>query len=144
MPMKTVSDLLNNKGHEVLSVAPDALVYDAIMKMAHHEIGALLVMESENIVGIISERDYARKIILQNRSSKSTRVSEIMSTNVVFAELNQSIDSCLSLMTHKRIRHLPVKGESSIEGMISIGDLVKEIISEQQSTIEELEKYIST
>jgi CBS domain-containing protein len=140
--MNTVGELLDKKGNKVLSITPDSMVYDAILKMAHYEIGALLVMDNENIVGIISERDYARKIILQNRSSKSTKVSEIMSSNVISADPGHSVEHCMSLMTEKRIRHLPVMAEGSIKGMVSIGDLVKEIISDQQSTIEFLETYI--
>jgi len=141
--MKTAGELLQAKGNSVLSVTPDSSVYDAILKMAHHEIGALLVMKDNNVVGIISERDYARKIILQNRSSKTTQVSEIMTTNVNYAEPDHSIEQCMSLMTQKRFRHLPVMKGNTVEGMLSIGDLVKEIISEQQSTIEFLEKYIT-
>ena len=142
--MITVGELLDAKGHEVLSISPEALVYDAILKLAHYEIGALLVIKGENIVGIISERDYARKIILQNRSSKSTKVSEIMSSNVLFAKPDHSIEQCMSLMTTNRIRHLPILKDNSIMGMVSIGDLVKEIISEQQSKIELLENYIKS
>lgn len=141
--MKTAGELLQAKGNDVLYVTPDSSVYDAILKMAHHEIGALLVMKDKNVVGIISERDYARKIILVNRSSKTTKVSEIMTTNVNYAEPDHSIEQCMSLMTQKRFRHLPVMKGNTVEGMLSIGDLVKEIISEQQSTIEFLEKYIT-
>jgi len=141
--MKTVGILLGKKGHDVHSIPPDSMVYDAILKMAKYEIGALLVIDNENIVGIVSERDYARKIILQDRSSKTTRVSEIMTPDVVYAEPDYSIEHCMSLMTQKRIRHLPILREHKIAGMISIGDLVKEIISDQQQTIEELQKYIT-
>lgn len=141
--MNTVGELLDAKGHEVLSIRPDATVYEAILTMAHYEIGALLVIDNGGIVGIISERDYARKIILQDRSSKTTRVADIMTSNVIMADVNDSVTYCMSIMTQKRIRHLPVYDGAAIAGMVSIGDLVKEIISEQQSTIEMLEKYIT-
>jgi len=141
--MKTVEDLLAKKGHDVLSIAPDALVYDAIIMMAKHEIGALIVIDGSRVVGIVSERDYARKVILQDRSSRSTRVEEIMTSNVVYAEPSRTIEECMSMMTQKRIRHLPIMNSDSLAGIISIGDLVKEIINEQQSTIELLERYIT-
>jgi len=110
--------------------------------LAQHEIGALIVKQGNRVVGVFSERDYARKIILQDRSSRSTRVEEVMTTNVVYAEPSQSIDDCMSLMTNKRVRHLPVMDHGSLVGIVSIGDLVREIISDQQSTIELLEQYI--
>ncbi len=141
--MKTVNDLLDEKGHEVLSISTDASVYDAILMMAQHEIGALAVIEYSKLVGIISERDYARKIILQDRSSRSTLVSEVMTTDLITADPEETIEDCMQLMTENRIRHLPVVNGNEIEGMISIGDLVKVIISDQQSTIEFLESYIS-
>jgi CBS domain-containing protein len=141
--MNTVGDLLERKGREVLSISPDALVYDAILKMAHYEIGALLVMQDGKVSGILSERDYARKIILQDRSSKSTRVSEIMTSNVFYAGPERTIEECMALMTEKRIRHLPIMDKDSVVGMVSIGDLVKEIITDQKSTIEMLEKFIT-
>jgi CBS domain-containing protein len=140
--MKTAGDLLAYKGHNVLTITPDTLVYDAIYMLAQHEIGALIVKQGNRVVGIFSERDYARKIILQDRSSRSTRVEEVMTTNVVYAEPSQSIDDCMSLMTNKRVRHLPVMDHGSLVGIVSIGDLVREIISDQQSTIELLEQYI--
>jgi CBS domain-containing protein len=140
--MKTAGDLLDYKGHNVLTITPDTLVYDAIYMLAQHEIGALIVKQGNRVVGIFSERDYARKIILQDRSSRSTRVEEVMTTNVVYAEQSQSIDDCMSLMTNKRVRHLPVMDHGSLVGIVSIGDLVREIISDQQSTIELLEQYI--
>jgi len=140
--MKTAGDLLTYKGHNVLTIPPDTLVYDAIYMLAQHEIGALIVKQGNRVVGIFSERDYARKIILQDRSSRSTRVEEVMTTNVVYAEPLQSIDDCMSLMTNKRVRHLPVMDHGSLVGIVSIGDVVREIISDQQSTIELLEQYI--
>jgi len=141
--MKTVGDLLDEKGHEVLSISPDAMVYDAIELMARHEIGALVVMDGNRVVGMLSERDYARKIILQDRSSRSTRIDEIMTRDIVFVQAEESIEECMSLMTQNRIRHLPVLQDGNIAGIVSIGDLVKSIISEQQSTIDLLERYIS-
>jgi CBS domain-containing protein len=141
--MKTVGELIKSKGSNVLSITPDSSVYDAIVKMAHHEIGALLVMEGDKVAGIFSERDYARKIILQDKSSKTTQVSEIMTSNVNYAEPDHSVEQCMSLMTQKRFRHLPVMDGDTVIGMLSIGDLVKEIISEQQSTIEMLNTYIT-
>ena len=141
--MKTVGELIKSKGSNVLSITPDSSVYDAIVKMAQHEIGALLVMEGDKVAGIFSERDYARKIILQDKSSKTTQVSEIMTSNVNYAEPDHSVEQCMSLMTQKRFRHLPVMDGDTVIGMLSIGDLVKEIISEQQSTIEMLNTYIT-
>ena len=141
--MINVGELLEKKGTDILSVTPDAMVYDAILKMSENEIGALIVMEDSRTVGIISERDYARKIILKDRSSKTTRVDEIMTADVIYADHDQTIESCMSLMTQKRIRHLPIMNSDVLTGIISIGDLVKEIISDQQSTIEFLEKYIT-
>ncbi len=141
--MKTVGELINSKGAEVQSISPDNSVYEAVQKMAEYGIGALLVMEGDKVIGILSERDYARKVILQNRGSKTTKVSEIMTTNVNYAEPDHSVEQCMSLMTEKRFRHLPVMDGDKVVGMLSIGDLVKEVISEQQSTIEMLEKYIT-
>lgn len=141
--MKTVNDLLNIKGREVLSISADATVYDAILLMAQQEVGALAVMDYNKLVGIISERDYARKIILQDRSSRSTLVEDIMTRDLITADPEETIEECMQLMTENRIRHLPVLNGDELEGMISIGDLVKEIISDQQITIEFLETYIS-
>ena len=141
--MINVGELLEKKGTDILSITPDAMVYDAILKMSENEIGALIVMGDSRTVGIISERDYARKIILKDRSSKTTRVDEIMTADVIYADHDQTIESCMSLMTQKRIRHLPIMNNDVLTGIISIGDLVKEIISDQQSTIEFLEKYIT-
>jgi len=141
--MKTVGELINSKGAEVQSISPDNSVYEAVQKMAEYGIGALLVLEGDKVIGILSERDYARKVILQNRGSKTTKVSEIMTTNVNYAEPDHSVEQCMSLMTEKRLRHLPVMDGDKVVGMLSIGDLVKEVISEQQSTIEMLEKYIT-
>ena len=142
--MKRVRDILEVKGHEVWSIEPNASVYDAMKLMADKNIGALLVMEGGKLVGIISERDYARKVILQGRSSNTTQVREIMISRVVYAEPQQNIEECMALMTDKRTRHLPVIEAGQVCGIISIGDLVKAIIDEQKFIIEQLERYISS
>ena len=141
--MKSVKQLLDNKGHECYSIGPDAFVFDAIKLMAEKEIGALLVMEGDKLAGIISERDYARKVILKGRSSRETPIKDIMTVQVTCAGPEQSIQECMALMTDKRVRHLPIIENNAVIGMISIGDLVKAIIAEQQFTIEQLEQYIS-
>jgi CBS domain-containing protein len=142
--MKKVRDILQVKGHDVWSIEPDALVYDAMKLMADKGIGALLVMEGAKLVGIISERDYARKIILQGRASRTTQVREIMTPRVVYTEPERNVEECMALMTDKRIRHLPVLEGGEVFGVISIGDLVKAIIAEQKFIIEQLERYISS
>ena len=142
--MKKVKDILEGKGHAVWSIGPDASVFDALKLMAEKEVGALVVVEASKVVGILSERDYARKVILQGRSSPTTRVNEIMTTRVAYAQPQQNIDECMAIMTEKRIRHLPVMEEGHLIGVISIGDLVKSIIAEQQFIIEQLERYITT
>lgn len=141
--MNKVSDLLENKGDEVWSIGPDASVFDAIKLMADKGVGALMVMEGTKIVGVISERDYARKVILMGLSSRETQVKEIMTTRVVYANPEKTVEECMALMTDKRIRHLPIMDGEQLTGVISIGDLVKSIIAEQQFTIEQLERYIS-
>jgi CBS domain-containing protein len=140
--MKTVRDILTVKGYEVYCVAPDATVYEAVQLMAEKEIGALMVMEGAQVVGLISERDYARKVILQGRASSTTRVKEIMITPVVYVHIEQPIEECMALMTEKRTRHLPVIEDGKLAGIISIGDLVKAIITDQKFIIEQLERYI--
>ena len=142
--MKKVRDILRVKGPDVWSIGPNALVYDAMKLMADKEIGALLVMDETKLVGIISERDYARKVILQGHSSHSTQVREIMTSRVVYTEPERNIDECMALMTDKRIRHLPVLEGGEVSGVISIGDLVKAIITEQKFIIEQLERYITS
>jgi CBS domain-containing protein len=142
--MTRVRDILAVKGRDVWSIGPNASVYDAMKRMADKGIGALLVMEGAKLVGIISERDYARKVILQGRSSRTTAVHEIMTTRVAYAEPEQNIEECMALMTEIRIRHLPVIEAGEVRGVISIGDLVKSIIAEQKFIIEQLERYISS
>jgi CBS domain-containing protein len=141
--MKTVRDILKVKGTEVWRVEPDATVFDALQRMAEKEIGALVVMEGDKVVGLISERDYARKVFLHGRASPTTLVKEIMTSPVVYTRYEQSIEECMALVTEKRIRHLPVMAEGKLAGVISIGDLVKSIISDQQFIIEQLVRYIS-
>ncbi|HEU4342934.1 MAG TPA: CBS domain-containing protein [Candidatus Binatia bacterium] len=142
--MKRVKDILEVKGRSVWSIEPNASVYDAMKLMADKQVGALLVMEASRLVGIISERDYARKVILQGRSSRTTQVHEIMTARVAYAEPEQNIEECMALMTEKRIRHLPVIEAGQVAGVISIGDLVKSIIAEQKFIIEQLERYITS
>ena len=140
--MKTVRQIIEAKHHKLLSISPDATVYDALKTMAEHEIGALVVLQDGHLAGIFSERDYARKIILHGKSSKETLVSEIMTPRVVCVGPEQSVDQCMALMTDKRVRHLPVLEHKRVIGVISIGDVVKEVISEQRFVIEQLEQYI--
>jgi len=142
--MQSVSHLLESKGHQIWSVTPTSSVYDAIALMAEKRVGALMVLDGNAPVGIVSERDYARKVILEGRSSKQTPVEDIMTRQVVFARVEQSIDECMALMTEKRIRHLPVVEGEKLVGIISIGDLVRVIIEEQGYLIEQLESYISS
>ncbi|MFQ5634913.1 MAG: CBS domain-containing protein [Gammaproteobacteria bacterium] len=141
--MRRVKELLAVKGNDIWSIRPDATVYDAIHLLAEKEIGALLVLEGEAIVGVISERDYARNIILKDKSSKGTLVKDIMTTEVVTVGPGQGVGDCMTLMTNKRIRHIPVLDEGQLVGVLSIGDLVRAVIADQQSTIVDLEKYIS-
>ena len=143
--MKTVRDILKVKGHEVWHIEPDATVFEALQRMAEKEVGALMVMNGAELVGIISERDYARKVILQGRASPTTLVKEIMTTHVVCTRLEQPVEECMALMTEKRIRHLPVvEQDERLVGVISIGDLVKSIITDQKFIIEQLVRYISS
>ena len=141
--MKYVRDVLQKKGYDIWSVAPDTPVYKALQLMSEKNCGAVLVVDQEIPVGILSERDYTRKVILRGKSSKNTPVEEIMSSRVVCIQPDNTIDECMALMTDKRIRHLPVlKGEETLVGLISIGDVVKEVISEQEFIIHQLESYI--
>lgn len=140
--MASVRDLLDVKGTAVYSVGPDDPVLDAIKSMAQRRVGALLVMKGGELVGIISERDYARKVILLGRSSNDTPVSQIMSTPVHTVTSKRSVEDCMRLMTQHRVRHLPVVENGRVVGVISIGDLVKAVIEDQRQTIEQLEDYI--
>jgi CBS domain-containing protein len=141
--MKTVSMLLRAKGREVHSIVPDAPVFDALALMAERNVGALLVTEAGRLVGIFSERDYARKVILKGKTSRETTVREIMSSHVVSVRPEQTITECMALMTERRIRHLPVLEGDELVGIISIGDVVKAIITEQEFEIEQLQSYIT-
>ena len=141
--MKLVQQLLDRKGDEVISIVQDASVFDAIKLMADRGVGSLLVMEGDELKGIVTERDYARKVIIKGRSSESTPVADIMTTELVTASPTQSVNDCMNMMSERRIRHLPVVVDGRVAGMISIGDLVQAIISDQQEEIEQLESYIS-
>jgi CBS domain-containing protein len=140
--MKTVGDVIKKKGNHVWSVTPGTTVYDTLKLMAEKEIGAVLVLDDGRPVGIFSERDYARQVILKGRTSKDTPVREIMSSRIVFVRPEQSIEDCMALMTDKRVRHLPVMHQGALRGMLSIGDVVKEMISEKEFLIEQLANYI--
>ena len=143
--MKTLKQMLAGKHRPLAVVTPNDSVFHALTLMAQHDVGALMVLDGEQLVGIFSERDYARKIILHGKSSKDTLVSEIMSDKVAYVTPATTLDECMALMTEKRFRHLPVLSEddNSVVGIISIGDLVKETISSQQFLIKQLEHYIS-
>lgn len=142
--MKTLKQLLADRSRPLAVVTPNDTVYHALSVMAQHDVGALLVLNGEQLVGIFSERDYARKIILHGKSSKETLVSEVMSDRVAYVTPAATLDECMALMTEKRFRHLPVLEEDgNVAGMISIGDLVKETISDQKFLIEQLERYMS-
>ena len=140
--MKTVQQLLESKPHGVASVAPETSVLDALRLMAEKEIGAVLVLEGESLAGIFSERDYARKVVLQGKASKDTPVREIMTEKVVCVRPEQTIEDCMGLMTDKRIRHLPVLQNRKVIGVVSIGDVVKEMLVEKEFVIKQLESYI--
>lgn len=141
--MKLVQHLLDRKGTEIISIVQDASVFEAIKLMADRAVGSLLVMDGSDLQGIVTERDYARKVIVKGRSSESTEVREIMSTDIITATTQQSVKECMTLMTERRIRHLPVVMDGEVVGLISIGDLVQAIISDQQEEIEQLGQYIS-
>lgn len=142
--MKTVRDLLAKKGQHVWSVGPNTTVYDTLELMAEKDIGAVIVLDGDQLVGIFSERDYARQVILKGKASKDTPVREVMTIRVMFVGLEQNIEECMALMTDKRFRHLPVLDEGKLTGLISIGDVVKAVISEKQFLIEQLEHYITS
>lgn len=141
--MKIVHQLLEAKGSDIWSIGPDETVYEAVRRMAEKEVGALLVMEEGKLVGILSERDYARQVILKGRASRDTPVSQIMTRDVVTGRQNDHIEVCMARMTERRIRHLPIVEDGTVVGMISMGDLVKAIIAEQQAIIQQLEQYIT-
>lgn len=141
--MKTIRELLDEKGRQVWSIASTMSVYDALALMAEKNIGAVTVTDDDRLVGIFSERDFTRDVVLQGRAAKETRVSEVMTSRPVCVAPEQTVEECLALMTDKRVRHLPVVEQDSVIGLVSIGDAVKAVISEQQFTIEQLEQYIS-
>lgn len=141
--MTTVRDILEKKGHDVWSIGPDKTVFDALSLMAEKGIGALVVLGKGKVVGMISERDYARKVILMGKTSRETRVRDIMTSRVCFVKLERTVDECMALMTDKTIRHLPVIENDNLIGIVSIGDVVKSMISEREFIIERLEDYIT-
>ena len=141
--MKTLQQILNEKKHkELISSAPDRPVFDALVILAEYKIGALAIMQGDKLVGIFSERDYAREIVLQGRSSKTTQLQEVMSSKVITGKPDDLVDAAMSLMSEKRIRHLPIVDDNKVVGMLSLGDLVKETITYQQNLIKQLENYI--
>ncbi len=141
--MKTLQQILNEKKHkEIISIAPSRPVFDALVIMAEYKIGALAVMQNDKLVGIFSERDYAREVVLQGRSSKSTAVAEVMTANVISGKPSDVVDTAMRIMSEKHFRHLPVVDGEKMLGMLSLGDLVKETIADQQRMIKELESYI--
>jgi CBS domain-containing protein len=141
--MKLVKHLLDIKGGDIVTIDEGASVFDAIKLMADHGIGSLLVMRGQELKGIVTERDYARKVILKGRAAETTRVGEIMSVELITATPEQTVNECMTLMTERRIRHLPILAHDKVVGLISIGDLVQAIIADQKEAIEHLENYIS-
>ncbi len=141
--MTTVGQLLQDKGHDIHSIGPDASVYQALTLMADKDVGALLVIEEQKLRGIISERDYARKVVLKGRFSKDTPVRDIMSEDVLCICPDQTIEQCMALMTARRVRHLPVLVDDQLVGIVSIGDVVKTLLADREFVIEQLEKYIN-
>jgi CBS domain-containing protein len=142
--MRTVRQLLGAKAPEVFAVSPDDSVLDAIKLMAQKGIGAVLAMQNARLVGIVSERDYARKVVLQGRSSSNTPVRDIMTTDVVTVRLDDTVDRCMQIVTDQRIRHLPVVESGNVVGVVSIGDLVKAVIEDQQLELDQLQRYIAS
>ena len=140
--MTTVQQILDEKGHQILSVDPDASVFDAIQEMTDKDVGALLVVENNRLLGLFTERNYTRNVILKGKSSPKTPVRDVMTSPIMTARPQQSVSECMAVMTEKRVRHLPVLEDGNLLGIISIGDLVKSIIADQQFTIEQLEQYI--
>ena len=141
--MTTIAQLLNTKGNQIWSVEPKATIFEALEIMSEKEIGALLVMENGKLTGIFSERDYARKVILKGKSSKETPVGELMTKKVFYMDPQKTINDCMAMMTAKRIRHVPVIEDNQVVGIVTIGDVVNQIISEQEVTINHLENYIT-
>lgn len=142
--MKLVKHLLDAKGRKVLSISADASVFDAIKMMADESVGSLVVLdENDGLVGIVTERDYARKVIVKGRSSRDTRVADIMTADVLTTSGDRTVNSCMEIMTEKKLRHLPVVEDGRVIAMVSIGDLVQAIIADQKEEIEHLEQYIS-
>ena len=141
--MRNVEQLLQVKGSDIWSIAPQATTYNALQIMAEKNVGALLVIEKEKLMGIFSERDYARKVILKDKSSKNTSVGELMTREVFYIDANSTLEESMALMTAKRIRHLPVLKNNQLIGILTLGDVVRQIISDQQFAIRELEKYIT-
>lgn len=141
--MKTVREILNEKGNQIYSIAPNQKIFEALQLMAEKEVGALLVLDINNIVGIISERDYARKVALEGKSSKDCLVSEIMSTHVMYVSPDSSTDECMALMINKKVRHLPVIDSDKLVGVISIGDVVNAVIDEEKFINDQLVRYIT-
>ena len=140
--MRTVRQMMNEKAHRLLSIQPEHTVYDALLQMAEHDVGALIVLRGEQLVDIFSERDYARKIILDGKTSKLTPISAVMTHDVICVDPDRTADECMALMTEKHVRHLPIIENKAVVGLISIGDVVREMISDQKHTIEQLEQYI--
>lgn len=141
--MRTVREILLNKGYDIYSVSPDDTVFDALKLMAEKKIGALLVIDKGSVTGIMSERDYARKVVLEGRSSKDVNVKDIMSDKVLYVDIDRQVEECMALMIDKRIRHLPVFENQRLSGIISIGDVVKGIIDEKEFVINQLVQYIT-
>ncbi len=142
--MRTVRQLLESKAPEVYAIGPDAPVIDAIRLMAEKRIGAVVVLQGGALAGILSERDYARKIVLEGRSSKDTKVREIMSSEVLTIGLDDTVEGCMQIVTERRIRHLPVVAGNAVLGVVSIGDLVKAVIEDQQLELDQLQRYIAS
>lgn len=140
--MRTVGDILKTKGPRVYSTTPQSTVLEALTLMAKHNVGALLVLEGKDIAGVVSERDYARKVILHGKSSRALPISEVMSTKVITVTPNETLEACMALMTEKHIRHLPVLENAELVGLVSIGDVVKGLIEEKIGEIRQLENYI--
>lgn len=141
--MRTAGDILRSKGYEIYSVAPTDTVLEALGVMAEHDIGAVIVLDGDKLVGLLSERDYARKVVLMGRSSRESSVADVMTSHVVCVAPHRTVDECMALMTDRRLRHLPVLEHKHVIGVVSIGDLVKATIAEQEFTIAQLQSYIA-